>query len=422
MINNGYAKNKIIMLKIVHLQTLISFQGNAPLRLHEAMLNHGLKSTIIVYNTQRSVNKNFYRYSGLLKLIKTQIYYKMQKLIERKKKPDTYLFSYPKYIGNNVSNHVFLKEADIIYLHWIVGGFLNLKNIEEILKLGKPVFFFMHDMWTITGGCHHSFECNNYKTGCDYCPIFKNEKKYTLASQQFIEKKKLFSKYNNVNFISPSKWLMDCAKDLGLLINKKVHHIPNIVNEEIFKKFDKITAKKILNISEDCYTISFGCVAGKDNFFKGWDYFEEALNIIYLKDKNLPLNIVIYGSEYDEVTENAIPFPVKFMGQINDETAMVILNNASDVFVSPSLAESFGQTFLENIMCGTPVVGFNVGGVPDIIEHKINGYLAEYKSSDDLAEGILYCLNNNMIFDSPEKYFTKITIEKHISFINSVIV
>jgi glycosyltransferase involved in cell wall biosynthesis len=118
---------------------------------------------------------------------------------------------------------------------------------------------------------------------------------------------------------------------------------------------------------------------------------------------------------------DALPYPIKFMGQINDETTMVVLNNATDLFVSPTLAESFGLTFLENILCGTPVVGFNVGGVPEIIEHKINGYLAEYKSSDDLARGILFCLSNQMIFKRPKQYFTNQTIDKHLNFINSIL-
>lgn len=409
------------MFKIVHLQSLVSYHGNAPYRMHEAMLKFGIDSKMIAYNTHRIQNNKFYRYSGLIKILKTQIYYKIQKYIESKKNPNTYLFSYPKFIGNNVSNHFMLKEADVIYLHWIVGGFLNFKNIEQILRMGKPIVFFMHDMWTLTGGCHHSFECNNYKTNCEYCPIFKNDRRYTLASEEFKIKKELFSRFDNVYFLSPSEWLLSCAKDSGFLIDKPIFHIPNILDEELFKPFEKKIAKQILNINDDVLTISFGCVAGKNNIFKGWHYLEQALNIIYNGNKKLKISLIIYGSDYDQLTVDALPYPIKFMGQINDETTMVILNNATDLFVSPSLAESFGLTFLENIMCGTPVVGFKVGGVPEIIEHKINGYLAEYKSSEDLAKGILFCLSNQLIFKRPEQYFTNQTINKHLNFINSIV-
>lgn len=408
-------------MKIVHVQTLVSYHANAPFRLHEAMLKFGIDSKIIAYNTPRASSNRFYRYSGISKILRSQIFYRIQKYIDSKKKPNTYLFSYPRFIGNNISNHFFLRDADVIYLHWIVGGFLNFKNIEQILEIGKPVVFFMHDMWTITGGCHHSFECTNYKTNCEYCPIFKHDRRYTLASEEFKIKKELFSKYPNVYFLSPSEWLCSSAKSSGFLTGKLIFHIPNVLDDELFKPFEKKVAKQILNLKDDAFTITFGSVAGKNNIFKGWHYLEQALNIIHNQNGNLKLNLVVFGSEYDQATVDALPYPIKFVGQINDETSMVVLNNATDIFVSPSLAESFGLTFLENLMCGTPVVGFNVGGVPEIIDHKINGYLAEYKSAEDLARGILYCLSNEMIFDRPQKYLARHTISKHLSFINSIL-
>ncbi|MET3112939.1 glycosyltransferase involved in cell wall biosynthesis [Pedobacter sp. CG_S7] len=406
------------MLKVVHLQTLISYHGNAPLRLHQAMVNHGIDSKMIVYNTPRAATSNFFRYSGLIKQIKIYIYSLFQKNLSKHKNPGTYLFSYPKFIGNKVHKKKLLKDADVIYLHWIVGGFLNFENLESIFKLGKPVIFYMHDMWPITGGCHHSFDCQGYRTNCEYCPMFINKTKNSFASNEFLIKKSLYEKYNNLYFISPSKWLLESAKSSGLLVNKNIFHIPNIVDETIFKKVDKFTAKSILNFKQDAFIISFGCVAGKNNKYKGWQYLQEALNLIYKENKNYNFNIIIFGSDYDEITEQLIPFPVQFLGSINDEISMVILNNATDLFISPSLAESFGQTFLENIMCGTPVVGFDVGGVSEIIKHKYNGYLAEYQSSEDLAKGILYCYYNRLNFDRPKQYFSKLTVDKHVDVLN----
>lgn len=409
------------MLKIVHLQTLVSFQGNAPMRLHQAMLDEGCQSKILIYNSPRANSSTLYRFSGVMKLFKAQAYAYLQKAVAFRKKKNTYFFSYPKVVGNNVANHPFVQQADVIYLHWIVGGFLNLKNIEALLKLGKPVVFFMHDMWTVTGGCHHSFDCEGYKTNCEYCPLFEGDKKYSWASTLFKEKKKLFSKYENAYFMSPSKWLMSCAEQSGLLVHKSVSNIPNIVDENVFKKIDSAVAKSILNIDKDSITVTFGCVAGKNNAYKGWEYLEKALKSIYATRKDLKLNIVVYGSDYDQATADAIPFPIRFLGQINDETTMMVLNNATDVFVSPTLAENFSQTLLENVMCQTPVVGFNVGGVPEIIEHKKNGYLAEYKSAEDLANGILFCIDTKIEFDPPKQYFKKVLLNSHLQFMQSKI-
>lgn len=405
------------MLKVVHLQTLVSYQGNAPLRLHQAMLDHGIDSKILVYNTPKGASLNFFRYSGLLKQIKILTYSVFQKVLLKLKNPGTYLFSYPRFIGNKVHTKTLLKEADVIYLHWIVGGFLNFENLKGIFSLGKPVVFYLHDMWPITGGCHHSFTCNGYKANCEFCPIFKSENKISLASNEFRIKKSLYSKFKNLHFISPSKWLKDCAEASALVNGKKVFHVPNIINERLFKKVNKVTAKGILNFDPNTFIITFGSVGGINNKYKGWKYFKEALHLISEENEMCNLKVVIFGSDYDKETEKSLPFPVQFLGSINDEITMAVLNSASDLFVSPSLAESFGQTFLENIMCGTPVVGFDIGGVSEIIEHKSNGYLAKYKSSEDLAKGILFCYTNKLVFDRPTHYFSSHTVEKHVSVI-----
>ena len=408
------------MLKIIHLQAVLPSYGNAPYRLHDAMLKNGIDSSMLAFNTPRVHTKNFYRFSGPKKLLKIKLYEILQKYIASQKKPNTHLFSYPFIIGNNVSNHPMIVNADVIYLHWINSGFLSLKNIRQILELGKPVVFFMHDMWTITGGCHYSFDCEGYKSTCEFCPLFKKDEKHTYASKEFKEKQALFSEFDNIYFIAPSKWSAECAKQSSLLINKPIVHIPNIIDEQLFKPFNKKIAKKILNINPEVKTIAFGCAAGIGNTIKGWSYLEKALNKIYLENKELPIEILIFGSEYDQATADALPYPVKFLGQLNDEISMVILDNATDLFVSPSLAESFGMTSLENIMCGTPVVVFNNGGTIDFVEHKINGYLAEYKSSDDLAAGIVFCLENELPIPAPEHFYVKKSIQKHLDFIKAI--
>lgn len=391
------------------------------MRLHEAMLSFGVDSRMIVFNTVRNPKARFYKYAGIKKAIRIRLYTFFHKnFVDPKKKRDTYLFSYPRYVGNDVTNNKWVREADIIYVHWILDGFLSFKNIRQLLKLGKPVIFFMHDMWTITGGCHHSLGCDGYKTNCTFCPIFKYDKRYTLASTEFKIKKELFQGFDNLCFVSPSTWLANCARESGLTRDKKIYTIPNIIDEQVFKPFDKRLARGILNMEKDVFTISFGCVAGTTNIFKGWIYLEQALQLIFKRYPDLKLKILIFGSDPDQTTVDALPYPVRFFGEINDETTMVILNNASDLFISPTLAENFGQTLLENVMCGTPVVAFNVGGNSDIIEHKVNGYLAEYKSSEDLAAGIVYCISNKLTFDRPRQYFKKFSIQKHLDLMRNM--
>lgn len=383
------------MLKVVHLQYFVSTQGNAPFRLHDAMRKSGLNSTMMVFNTPRPATGIFYRFGGVSKLIKLYLYGMLHKVVRARIKENKNLFSFPFFIGNKVHKHPLVANSDVIYLHWINGGFLTLANIEQLIKLRKPIIFFMHDMWPITGGCHHSFGCIGYQSDCGNCPMFGGGREKTYASVEFARKKKVFSA-KNLYFVSPSNWLAKCASQSGLCTNKEISRIPNLINENVFKPSDKMVARNILNIPSGVKVISFGCVGGVNNPIKGWGYLKDALKLVSKLREDLVIEVLVFGSDYDAVVESEIPYHVRFLGPINDEISMVVVNNAADVFVSPSIAESFGMTAMENIMCGTPVVVFDNGGTVDFVKHKVNGYLAEYKSTEDFAAGIIYCLENDM--------------------------
>lgn len=400
------------MTKVVHLQSYVSLQGNAPFRLHNAMLDAGMDSSMIVFNTPKPGTKRFYRFGGVNRILKTFIYGLLQKMVRRKIRTNPNLFSFPYIVGNDVSGHPLIADADVIYLHWINGGFLSLRNLKKILALGKPVVFFMHDMWPITGGCHHSFDCVGYKSDCSHCPMFEGNKKRTYASIGMDGKKNTYSA-GNLHFVSPSTWLQRCAAQSAAVSNKSIFCIPNVISEKVFKKVDKAVARQILGIEQSAHVISFGCVAGVNNPIKGWQYFESALKKIKTIEPELNITVLIFGSEFNQEIAASLPYNVQFLGQVNDEISMVVINNAADVFVSPSLAESFGMTAMENVMCGTPVVAFNNGGTVDFIKHKTNGYLADYQSANDLAEGIIFCLKNIMSMVLSSEFSTASIINNH---------
>lgn len=384
------------------------------------MLGSGFESTMLVYNTPRPAGERFFRYGGLKRLVKLQGYSFLQKIVRKKIRKNKNLFSFPFLIGTDVSRHPMVMAADVIYLHWINGGFLSLGNLRQLASLGKPIVVFMHDMWAITGGCHHSFECEGYKSVCEYCPMYGGRAKSTYASFEFRKKRDLFSRFDNFHFVAPSEWLADCARESSVISKRRIYCIPNVVNEAVFKPFDKNVAKRILNIDPEVKTISFGCVAGVNNPIKGWDFLKQALAKIRLEQPDLKIQILIFGSERESGVEESVPYPVRFLGQINDEASMVVLDNATDLFVSPSLAESFGMTAMENIMCGTPVVVFRVGGSVDFVKHKANGYLANYRSADDLAEGIVYCLRNQLPNLLDERFRTGEIIRMHEALISEM--
>ncbi|MBK7121987.1 MAG: hypothetical protein IPH68_03760 [Chitinophagaceae bacterium] len=160
---------------------------------------------------------------------------RIQDYLTRKRIKEMGSFSYP-VLGTDVSGLDEVKNADIIYIHWVLNGFFNYNSIKQLARLNKPVIIFLHDMWNITGGCHHSFTCEKYKTtGCNNCPVFPGDKINDLSAKGFKKKLKLYTKYKNLFFVSPSRWLYNCAKASLLTKDRPVFHIPNIIDTTLFK-------------------------------------------------------------------------------------------------------------------------------------------------------------------------------------------
>jgi glycosyltransferase involved in cell wall biosynthesis len=274
-------------------------------------------------------------------------------------------------------------------------------------------------MWTFTGGCHYSFTCNKYKTECNNCQFFPKDKVKDLAYKEFHKKQKLFPKYDNLYFVSPSKWLYNCTNEATLTKDKPSYHIPNFLDDKMFKPFDKKVAKRILNIDENEIVIAFGAIA-IDSPYKGWKYLQEALEILSEDENYKNIHILIFGSGYNKEVANRVPFKTKFAGFLTSEYATTLMYNAADIFVAPSLADNLPYTILESEYCGTPVVAFNTGGIPDLIEHKENGYLANYKDAKDLAVGIKYCLDNHTKGYALPQFDGAAIMNKHLNLINQI--
>jgi glycosyltransferase involved in cell wall biosynthesis len=404
-------------LKVIHLQygTNEASFGN---RLHKAFLNEGVDSYVLSLFSEINESDRIVCLGKKGRYI-AKINTGIEEILTRNTKKEYGMFSYP-IIGSNISEMDVVKEADVIYVHWVLNGFLSLKNLEQLIKLDKRIIFFMHDMWTITGGCHHSFGCDKYMKQCHNCKFFIGEKENDLSTSEFKRKKKLFSTYDNLYFIAPSKWLFDCAKQSALTKDKPVFYIPNYLDDKIFKPFEKNVAKNILNFDKDEVVIAFGANS-IDSPYKGWEYLQKALELLYEDGNFKNVSILIFGSGYKKEVAEAIPFKTKFMGYLSNEYATNLMYNAADLFIAPSLAEVFGYVILESLRCGTPVVAFNTGGIPDLIAHKCNGYLANYKDSDDLAKGIKYCLERNVKGYALPQFDGDLIIGKHLRLIEKIL-
>lgn len=296
--------------------------------------------------------------------------------------------------GIDITSLPEFQQADIIHLHWINQGMLSLKNIQKIIESGKPIVWTMHDMWPCTGICHHARECTNYQSECHFCPfIYKNGGKNDLSTRIFRKKKKLYSQ-TKISFIACSKWLKEKAEVSALMEGQTVINIPNPININLFKPRNKAEARKKLNLPLDRQLILFGSVKITDKR-KGIDYLVDSCKLLIDHHPELQekIGVVVFGNQ-SELIQNLLPFKVYSLPFVSNEHDIVDIYNSVDLYVTPSLEENLPNMIMESMACGVPCVGFNVGGIPEMIDHLHNGYVAQYKSSEDFANGIYWVLTD----------------------------
>jgi len=336
-----------------------------------------------IYSTTGGVLK---RWVNLFRFIFERLVF----LPRERSKSIRFLFSLANTGESIIKNPHFI-EADVIHLHWINAGFLSLQSLGEVLNSGKPVVWTFHDMWPFTGGCHYALDCSEYIRECGYCPYLKKPGKKDLSHRIWKRKKKLFSD-NQVTVITPSNWLRECAEVSSLLKHWQVSTIHNPVNPEVFRPVDREGAFRNLDLDPSKKYILFGAATMK-NVLKGFNFFLEAVQKLAGEDGlNGEVEILLFGKTRDDVAQS-FPFKTRNIAFIRSVNTIVELYNAAHLFVIPSLQDNLPNTIIESMLCGTPVVGFNTGGIPEMIVHKENGYLAEYKSSDDLAAGMKWILS-----------------------------
>jgi glycosyltransferase involved in cell wall biosynthesis len=291
--------------------------------------------------------------------------------------------------GSDITCLPEFQEADVIHLHWINQGMLSLGTIRKILRSGKPVVWTMHDIWPATGLCHVTLGCRYFTSVCHQCRLLPGGGSDNDLSTSVWRKKERMLDGESIFFVACSRWLAGEAKASGLLKGQKITSIPNPIDTHVYKPGDRMEARRRLGLKEDRQYILFASQRAT-NENKGMDYLIEACRQLH----DLPqVTVLILGGHAEEVAPqlslDAVP-----LGYVNDERRIVEIYQAADVFVLPSLSENLPNTIMEAMACGLPCVGFRVGGIPEEIDHKRNGYVAEYRNACDLANGIRWVLTS----------------------------
>jgi glycosyltransferase involved in cell wall biosynthesis len=292
------------------------------------------------------------------------------------------------------------EDADIVHLHWINGGFVNIKHLG---KIEKPIVWTIRDMWPMTGGCHYAMECDKYKAGCGNCEQLNSHSRYDLSKFILNRKKKYLPK--DIKIVGISHWLSDEAKNSELFKDYDVRTISNNINSKEFFPVDKDIARKILGIQSSKKIILVGSTSLQD-FYKGFSKYLEAIMQLD-KEKYF---LCFFGN-VDKNVVSDLGFEYKCFGYLNDNVSLRLVYSCANVFVAPSLMDAFGKTIAESMGCGTPVVCFDATGPKDIVSHKVDGYKAESFKSDDLSSGIEWILNNKNYEELCQKARNKVVRE-----------
>jgi len=378
-------------MKILFVNTNDKYGGAAiaAYRLLKGMQENGVSAKMLVqskesddYNVmepQKKKQKIFSKIRPILDSIPVRFYKQRKKII----------FS-PAVLPDNVYKRIHEINPDIIHLHWVASGFIK---IETLVKLKKPIVWTLHDMWAFTGGCHYDENCGKYFKNCGDCPILNSNKKNDLSYRIWKRKEKSW-KNLDLTIVTPSSWLGECARKSSLFSKTRIEVIPNGIDLNRFKPIDKKIARDILHLPKDKKHILFGAISALSDKRKGFLLLKEALKK-YSSKENKDIELIIFGSSKPR-EEEKLGFRTHYLGQLNDEISLELVYSAADVMIVPSIQDNLPNTVMESLACGTPVVAFNIGGIPDMIEHQENGYLVKSFDTGDLAYGINWILENKM--------------------------
>lgn len=274
-------------------------------------------------------------------------------------------------VGSPAVSLAMSTDSDIVHLHWTCAGLMRPEQLRDLRQ--KPVIWTLHDAWPLIGIEH-------YPSG-----RASDQRMMRLDNWARQRKSESANTLPSLTLVSPSNWLAGLATASTVGLDRRVETISNGVDLTAFKSIPPNT--QLGFGSDPVQSILFGSASGTALPRKGFSYLLEALRILAQEWPADSLRLVTFGSNPQEETFES-PWPVTALGNITDEHRLAELYNSVDVFVAPSVQENLANTVLESLACGTPVVAFDVGGMPDAIDHMKNGYLATPRDAVDLARGI----------------------------------
>ena len=370
-------------MRVVHLSAYDLFGGaaQAAFRLHTALRDRKVDSQMLV-RRRDSDRKDVTVPRGALMKYWLRLQRRSDRLALVGNRAAGSNFSVG-WVPDGLGRHLAALKPDIVHLHWVTHGFFRL---ESLAKISAPVVWTMHDMWTFTGGCHYAGPCGRFAESCGRCPVLGARREHDWSRFGWTRRQRVFAG-KRITYVSPSRWLAERARASSLLRAADVRVIPNGIDASLFAPRDRVTQRRKRGLPEEKLLILAGSAQLRDNPRKGFPDLLQSLELLNRSGVGRSVEIVLFGAAAPAADELS-GFKVHRVGEIAGEEAMASLYAAADVFVAPSLEDNLPNTVIESMAAGTPVVAYAAGGIPEIIDHGVNGLTAPTGEPARLADAL----------------------------------
>ncbi len=396
-------------MKVLHINQS-DIQGGAAIasyRLHQGLQRLSVESNLIVGYPQ-TTNPNV-------------------AVVPRRGRIEAFLGRFTKSLGLNylqfiasrgIANHSFYKAADILNFHNLHSNYFSYLAIAP-LTAKKPAVLTLHDMWSFTGHCAYSYDCDRWKIGCGACPypnaypaIDRDNTRLEWRLKQWVYRR------SNLTIVAPSRWLFQQAQH-SLLNRHSIHYIPYGIDTSVYQPFDRRSCRHQFGIPLDKKVVMFAA----ERFSvkrKGGDLLIQALQELPI-DLKQNMVVLILGkcadADYNEQNPAGIEAQIGIkairLGYVRDDATKAMAYSAADLFVFPTRADNLPLVLQESLACGTPIVAFDVGGVADLVRPGITGELATPENAVQLRHKIVQLLSADTQRETMRQFCRKIAVEEY---------
>ena len=370
-------------MKVVHLNThdVLGGAARSAWRLHEGLRRIGVDSRMLV-RTKHGTSETVQSVDdGTMAAWHEKI---ATPWLQRRLPPDSPWFTVG-CMDRDISAHPWVREADVIHLHW-VAEWLSATAIAQLAALRKPLVWTFHDLWPVTCGNH--FAGNNTPVDEQWQTGESLPEPLNAIGRREFERKLLMLAGQPVQVIVPSKWTGEMAKRSRIGGHWPVHQVTNSIETDIFSPSNMQAARERWQLPQDKVLLLFGCASIMERR-KGFHKLVEALQLASPPADRAEL--VLFGADRPDITKIALQ--VHHVGSVGDDKAMAALFASADAYLCPTLEDTVPNTVIESLCCGTPVIGFATGGVPDFVTDGRNGLLAPCGDVPALAT----CINRFLL-------------------------